>query len=156
MKINLKHICSFWIFILFSQTAYSQDIEPNLPKVNIRLSFLLVPFTPLSTLEVATVKNITLQLETNFNHIHGVNIKYYLNKRMDKGYIFVGSAFLQDNFLTQDLKTTFLPYVGYGYVYRFGISTKWIFDSRIGIGPTLNSDNIIIFPVIKTGIGRIF
>jgi hypothetical protein len=49
-----------------------------------------------------------------------------------------------------------LPYIGYGYAHRFGKNKDLIFDSRIGIGPTINADKNIIVPVLKTGIGKIF
>jgi hypothetical protein len=114
------------------------------------------PITPLLTLEIRTFENITIQLETNFVNTHGANLKYFVKERMNKDYIFVGTAFVESDFLRKDSKTTVLPYVGYGYAYRFGKSNDWIFDSRVGIGRTINADKNTILPVIKTGIGKTF
>jgi hypothetical protein len=38
----------------------------------------------------------------------------------------------------------------------WGNKNQWTFDSRIGLGRTLNADNNAIYPVLKTGIGRVF
>jgi hypothetical protein len=122
--------------------------------MNIRLSFLLFPFSPLLTLEVRTIGNLTLQGETNFINTHGVNIKYYTTQRMEKSYFFVGSAFVSNATLRADKKSTTLFYAGYGYAHIF--KNNWTFDSRIGIGPTLNADKNSVYPVIKLGAGKRF
>ncbi len=75
---------------------------------------------------------------------------------MDKDYIFAGTAFVQNVLLRVDKKSTYLPYLGYGYAHRFGSSRQWVFDSRIGLGATTNADKNGIYPVIKTGLGRTF
>ncbi len=64
--------------------------------------------------------------------------------------------FLKSEYLRKDKSITFLPYVGYGYAHRFGKSNAWIFDSRLGIGKTINADKNTILPVIKTGLGLTF
>lgn len=152
-------------YLLFStiviKAQSNEPISPSnkskLPTFNIKLSFLVFPpFSPLLTLESRTFQNLTIQLETNFINTHGVNLKYFISERMNGHYIFVGNAFLESDYLRKDKKITFLPYAGYGYAYRFGKTKAWTFDSRIGIGQTLNADSNIILPVIKTGIGRTF
>ncbi len=143
--------------ILIGFALKAQVSEPTLPTANLRLSFLIFPpFSPLLTFEMRTFDKITVQLETNFMNTHGVNIKYFTNERMNGHFVFVGTAFLQNDFLRKDLKTTFLPYAGYGYAHRFGDKNKWIFDNRLGIGGTINADKNGIYPVLKTGIGRTF
>ena len=152
----MKKIVLFGILMLGLQN-YSQNLEQKIPFANVRLSMLIFPpITPLLTLEIRTFDKITLQLETNFVNTHGVNLKCFLKERMDKDYLFIGTAFVESDFLRKDLKTTFLPYIGYGYAYRFGKNGDWIFDNRIGIGHTLNADKNTIIPVIKTGIGKTF
>jgi hypothetical protein len=127
------------------------------PSANIRLIFLIFPpITPLLTFEIRTFENLTVQLETNFINTHGVNLKYFVKERMSGHFIFVGSAFIESDFLRKDSSITFLPYAGYGYAYRFGKSKAWIFDSRLGIGATINADKNTFLPVLKTGIGRTF
>ena len=126
------------------------------PTANVRLSFLLFPFTPLLTVEVRTIGNLTLQLETNFVNTHGANLKYFIKNRMDGHYVFTGIALVENKLLRQDNKITFLPYAGYGYAYRFGNKKQWTFDNRIGIGVTTNADRNSVYPVIKTGVGRVF
>ncbi len=138
---------------LFVATV-SIKAQNTAPFMNIRLSFLLFPFSPLLTLEVRTIGNITLQGETNFVHTHGVNIKYYTASRMEKNYFFVGSAFVSNALLRTDKKPTTLLYAGYGYAHIF--KNNWTFDSRIGIGPTLNADKNSVYPVIKLGAGKRF
>jgi hypothetical protein len=72
----------------------AQTIESKIEKLNVRLSFLVFPvFSPLLTLETSTFRNLTVQLETNFVDTHGINLKYFLNDRMNEHYIFAGSAF---------------------------------------------------------------
>jgi hypothetical protein len=83
-------------------------------------------------------------------------LKYFIKDRMDGDYIFTGIALVENKLLRADIKTTFLPYAGYGYAYRFGNKKQWTFDNRIGIGATTNADKNSVYPVIKTGIGRIF
>ena len=148
----------FLIFCLISifTKVQSQTIDPKIPNANVRVSFLLFPFTPLLTFEVRTFGNVTLQLETNFVNIHGANLKYFTKDRMNGNYVFLGTAFVEDKTLRKDLATTILPYVGYGYAHRFGNNKSWTFDSRLGIGPTINADKNGIYPIIKTGIGKTF
>jgi hypothetical protein len=140
--------------IIFITFAFSIKAQSDAPFANIRLSFLLFPFSPLLTLEVRTVGNLTLQGETNFAKIHGVNLKYYTTERMGKSYFFIGSAFVSDATLRVDLKNTTLLYAGYGYAHI--VKNNWTFDSRIGIGPTINADKNSVYPVIKLGAGRRF
>lgn len=143
--------------LFFVLKNYAQNSEPKISYANIRLSMLIFPpITPLLTVEIHTFNKLTLQLETNFVNTHGVNLKYFLKERMDKDFLFIGTAFVESDFLRKDFKTTFLPYIGYGYAYRFGKNRDWIFDNRIGIGHTLNADKNMIIPVIKTGFGKTF
>jgi hypothetical protein len=148
----------FFTYLIFSAAVFkAQSDEPKLPTINIRLSFLIFPpFSPLLTFETRTVQNLTVQLETNFINTHGVNLKYFFKERMDKHYLFVGNAFIESDYLRKDKKITYLPYAGYGYAYRFGKTKAWTFDSRLGLGRTINSDNNSILPVLKTGIGHLF
>ncbi|KOY84485.1 hypothetical protein AD998_21065 [bacterium 336/3] len=141
-------ICVFVFYMTKGQT------KP--PSANIRLSFLIFPFTPLLTVEVKTIGNLTLQFESNFVNTHGVNLKYFLKNRMDGHYVFTGVALIENKLLRKDEQITFLPYAGYGYAYRFGNRKHCIFDNRIGIGSTTNADNNSIYPVIKTGVGYTF
>jgi hypothetical protein len=131
---------------LYLQVCFSQTEKVIQPSANIRLSFLLFPFTPLLTVEVRTIENLT----------HGANLKYFIKKRMEADYLFTRIALVENKLLRKDNKTTFLPYAGYGYAYRFGKKNKWTFDNRIGIGASTNADKNAFYPVIKTGIGRIF
>jgi hypothetical protein len=64
--------------------------------------------------------------------------------------------FIESDYLRKDKQITFLPYAGYGYAHRFGKSKAWIFDTRLGLGQTINADNNTILLVLKTGIGRTF
>ncbi len=150
-------IIIFLCLFSMSLRLQAQTNEPKLPVGNIRLSFLIFPpFSPLLTLEMRTFDKITIQLETNFINTHGINLKYFINERMNKHFVFVGTAFIENDFLRKDKNIAFLPYAGYGYAYRFGKSNAWTFDSRLGIGRTTNADNNAIYPVLKTGIGRTF
>ena len=145
------------VLFLYNSTISAQLTEQNIPFANVRLSFLVFPpITPLLTLEFRTLNKLTIQLETNFVNTHGFNLKYFTKERMNEDFIFIGTAFVESDFLRKDLKSTILPYIGYGYAYRFGKSNDWIFDSRIGIGRTINADKNTILPVIKTGIGKTF
>jgi hypothetical protein len=138
-------------FILSSLVLQAQNNEPFM---NVRLSFLLFQFSPLLSLEVRTIGNLTVQGETNFTNTHGVNLKYYTTQRMGKSYLFVGSAFVSNAFLRKDKKPATLLYGGYGYAHIF--KNDWVFDSRLGIGPTINADTNSVYPVIKLGIGKRF
>jgi hypothetical protein len=152
----MRAIIFLGLFCMFAKLQ-AQTNEPKLPIGNIRLSFLIFPpFTPLLTLETRTFDKLTVQLETNFITTHGVNLKYFIKSRMTEHFIFVGCAFIENDFLRKDKDITFLPYAGYGYAHRFGKSNAWTFDSRLGIGKTINADNNAIYPVLKTGIGRTF
>ncbi len=144
------------VFLLVFRVGFSQAIHPKVPSVNVRLSVLIFPFSPLLTLEVKMLGETTVQLETNFKNTHGVNLKYYLKDSMDKDFLFIGTALVKNKLLRQDLQLTLLPYLGYGYAYRFGKSKNWILDNRFGIGITTNSDNNGLYPILKTGIGRTF
>lgn len=143
-------------YFICVNSAFSQTNSIENPTINLRASILLFPTTPLLTLEVRAIGSFTLQFESNFVNTHGINIKYFLNERMNKSYVFSGIAFVENELLRTDGKATLLPYLGNGYAYRFGNKSNWTFDSRIGIGPTLNADINSVYPVIKTGIGRIF
>ncbi len=152
----MRIIISFCLFSIFS-SIQAQTKEHKKPIGNIRLSFLIFPpFSPLLTLEMRTFNKLTIQLETNFVNTHGANLKYFTNQTMNKHFVFLGTALIENSFLRKDKNITFLPYAGYGYTYRFGKSNAWILDNRIGIGRTLNADNNATYPVLKTGIGRIF
>lgn len=144
------------VFLFCCRHALAQAEPRQNANFNARISFLLFPFTPLLTLEIRTLDKLTLQVETNFFNTHGVNLKYYLENRIDKHYLFSGLALVENRNLRRDLRINYLLYAGYGYVHRFGSKNKWIFDSRAGIGPTINADQNAVYPVIKTGIGRIF
>jgi hypothetical protein len=143
-------------FALSVSQSHAQSTEPKTPIANVRLSFLLFPFSPLLTVELRTFGSVTLQVETNFASTHGANLKYFIKDRMEGHYVFVGTAFVENKLLRKDLKATILPYIGYGYAYRFGKTKAWTFDSRFGIGATINADKNGIYPIIKAGIGRIF
>ena len=119
-----------------------------------RLSLLVVPATPLLTLEVRTFGRFTLQGETNFTHTHGLNARYYLHQPMQGGFVFIGSAWVQNVLLRQDHGTTTLPYAGGGYAW--GLGTRWTADARAGLGPALNADQRRVYPVVKIGAGRKF
>lgn len=143
-------------FIFCSIQGYSQSSKNKFPNANIRLSFLLYPFTPLLSFEVKTIEKLTLQLESNFVNTHGPNLKYYLSSRMEGQYLFTGLALVENKLLRADNKITFLPYIGYGYAQQIGNKKRWTFDNRIGIGATTNADNNGIYPILKTGFGRKF
>lgn len=152
----MKKVITLILLCVVSK-QFSQNLEQKIPFANIRLSFLVFPpITPLLTIEFRTFDKVTMQIETNFVNTHGANLKYFLKERMNKDFLFIGTAFVANDFLRKDLKTTFLPYLGYGYAYRFGKNNDWIFDSRIGLGRTINADKNTIIPVIKTGIGKTF
>lgn len=152
----MRTIIFLCLLCIFS-TVQAQTNKPKLPIGNVRLSFLIIPpISPLLTFEVRTFDKLTVQLETNFVTTHGANLKYFINERMNGHFMFIGTAFIESDFLRKDKSITFLPYAGYGYAYRFGKSNAWTFDSRLGIGRTTNADNVAIYPVLKTGIGRTF
>lgn len=143
------------INLLFLSNAVAQNTINIQPKANIRLSFLLYPFTPLLSFEFNTFKRFTIQLETNFKQTHGVNLKYYPGKSMSGHYWFSGLALLKNQQLRSDEKNVFLPYLGYGFALSFGKRKLWTFDNRCGIGRTINAERNFFFPVVKTGIGRL-
>ncbi len=143
--------------LLSTLKIQAQKNETKLPTANVRLSFLIFPpFSPLLTLEVRTFQSLTVQLETNFVNTHGINLKYFIKERMNGHYIFLGTALLESEYLRKDKNLVYLTYVGYGYAHRFGKTKAWVFDSRIGFGKTINADNNLFLPVLKTGIGRTF
>jgi len=152
----MKILIPLVFFFLSLQHGFAQENTIDNPTVNLRVSILLFPTTPLLTLEVRTIGKLTLQFESNFNTTHGINAKYFLRERMNESYLFMGIASVENSLLRTDLKPTFLPYVGYGYANRFGSKKQWTFDSRIGLGVTTNADSNGVYPVIKTGIGRIW
>jgi len=140
------------VFVLFfSLSAYAGNAT-----INLRLSLLLFPATPLLTIETQTVGNLPLQLESNFSNTHGVNLKWFPNERMKKDYVFIGTAAVSNKLLREDKQYTFLPYVGYGFAKRFGQEKNWTWDTRAGLGGTLNADNNSFYPIVKTGVGRAF
>lgn len=145
----------FFVIILLHYTIITFGQIEN-PKINIRGSFLLFPFTPLLTVETKMIGKLTIQAETNFKNTHGTNLKWFTNEPMNKGYIFSGIAFVKNSELRKDKSYTLLPYTGYGFAYQFGKNKRWIWDSRCGLGATLNADKNIIVPVIKTGWGKLF
>ena len=152
----MKSIIIFCLLCICAKVK-AQITDPKLPTVNVRLSFLVFPpLTPLLTVEVRTMGKLTVQLETNFVNTHGTNLKYFTRERMNGHYLFVGTAFIESDFLRKDKNITFLPYAGYGYAHRFGKTNQWLFDNRLGIGRTFNADKNLILPVLKTGIGRVF
>ena len=126
---------------------------PPPPRFNVRLS-LLLPFTPLLTVEARVGGLLTLQGETNFRRVHGLNVRYYLRQSMRGGFVFVGSALVRDVFLRADNRTTVLPYAGYGHAWPLG--PHWTADARAGLGPALNADAPRVYPVVKIGVGRKF
>jgi hypothetical protein len=97
------------VLIFCFHNCFAQTEKEINPTANVRLSFLLFPFTPLLTVEVRTIGNITLQLETNFVNTHGANLKYFVKNRMDGHYVFTGIALVENKLLRQDKKITFLP-----------------------------------------------
>jgi len=145
-----------FISFLSIQKCFGQSDKEIKSVANVRLSFLIFPFTPLLSVEFRTIGNFTLQVETNFINTHGVNLKYFIKERMDGHYVFTGLALVENKLLGEDNRIVFLPYAGYGYAYRFGNKKQWTFDSRIGVGITTNADRNTGYPVIKTGIGRTF
>jgi hypothetical protein len=149
-------LIAFLFCLLYFQKGFCQTEKAIQPTANVRLSFLLFPFTPLLTVEIRTIGNLTIQGESNFVNTHGANLKYFIKDRMNGDYVFTGVALVENKLLRADKKITFLPYAGYGYAYRFGNKKQWTFDNRIGIGATTNADRNSVYPVIKTGIGRIF
>ena len=124
----MKKLVPCLLFLLYIPNCFSQNDFIENPTINLRASILLFPTTPLLTLEVRTFGNFTLQFESNFSDTHGINAKYYLEERMSESYLFVGSAFVENELLRADLKSTFLPYMGYGYAHRFGHKKQWTFD----------------------------
>jgi hypothetical protein len=140
----------------FAQESPALPALPAPPSFNVRLSFLAFPLTPLLTVETRTFGNFTVQLETNFINTHGINLKYFVRERMDGAFVFVGSAFVRNVLLRRDAEVAALPYAGFGYALRFGPDRGWDFDSRIGLGRTLDADVNRFYPVVKTGVGRVF
>ncbi len=136
---------------LLAVTGYTQ---PNPPIFSVRLSVLAVPFTPLLTVECRAVGNLTVQGETNFGRIHGVNLKYYLHAPLERGYVFVGNAFVRSESLREDGRSALLPYAGWGYAHV--MAHNWAVDGRLGVGPILNADHTGIYPVLKIGVGKRF
>ncbi len=140
--------------VLAAHPSRGQLSDAPPPAVSVRLSCLLVPFTPLLTVEVKAVGPLTLQGETNFGHTHGLNLKWYRWAVMQGGYGFVGAAWVRHSLLRADNRTTWLPYVGGGYAWAFG--RHWAIDARAGLGPAVNADLLRLYPVVKVGAGRRF
>ncbi len=89
-----KLLLFYFSFIMLSTQA--QTIKEKQFTANARLSFLLLPaFSPLLTLEMKAIKKSTIQLETNFINTHGLNYKYFFKERMNKHFVFLGTAFLK-------------------------------------------------------------
>jgi hypothetical protein len=149
----MKRITLIFVLMTYCLKVKSQSTQPH---INVRLSFLIFPFSPLLTVESKVIGNVSLQGETNFVNTHGINLKYFLKENMANDYIFIGNAFVTNKILRDDQKSTIIPYLGYGYAYRFGNNRSWTFDSRLGIGFSTNADKNSIYPILKTGIGRLF
>lgn len=132
--------------------AEAAAAQPRL--FNVRLSFLAYPFTPLLSVELRCLPQMSLQAETNFSNIHGINIKAYASPAAEGGYLFLGAAFVSDKRLREDGGWTYLPYAGVGYSLPLGGS--WIGDTRLGFGPTLGANKVYWVPVLKAGVGRWF
>lgn len=124
---------------------------------SLRLSVLLFPpATPLLTVEFRAIDAVTVQLETNFVGTHGINIKYFVNQPMSGTYLFAGNAIVASRQLRADGSVALLPYVGGGYAHRFGSAHQWNLDTRVGFGSTINADENLWLPVVKTGLGYVF
>ena len=136
-----------------AQSSVPAPAAPPTPRASVRLS-LLLPFTPLLTVEVRATGYLTLQGETNFRRVHGLNVRYYLRQPLRGGFVFVGSALVRDALLRADERTTVLPYAGYGYAWALG--PRWTADARAGLGPAVNADSPRVYPVVKIGFGRKF
>ena len=133
--------------------AQGMGMAPRPPRISVRLSFLAVPFSPLLTLEARMLGPLTLQGETNFARIHGLNLKWYLRKSMQAGYVFAGSALISRSTLRSDGGSLVLPYAGYGYAWV--LKNNWTVDARAGLGPVLRADESVpVFPVLKVGAGK--
>lgn len=141
------------LVLVSARPGRAQSAPPPPARLSLRLT-LLLPFTPLLTAEVRVLGPLTLQGETNFQRIHGLNVRYYLRQPLQGGFVFVGSAFVRDAALRADGRTALLPYGGYGYAWPVG--PRWTADARAGLGPTLNADKLRIYPVVKIGFGRKF
>ncbi len=140
--------------VLAAHPGRGQLADSLPPAVSVRLSCLLVPFTPLLTVEVNVLGPLTLQGETNFGHTHGLNLKWYRRAVMQGGYGFAGVAWVRHPLLRADNRTTWLPYAGGRYAWAFG--RHWAIDARAGLGPALNADLLRFYPVMKLGAGRTF
>jgi hypothetical protein len=66
-------LIAFLFCLLYFQKGFSQTGKAIQPTANVRLSFLLFPFTPLLTVEIRTIGNLTIQGESNFVNTHGAN-----------------------------------------------------------------------------------
>lgn len=139
---------------LVAAPVRAQAPDRPAPVLNVRLSGLLFPFTPLLTLEVRTVGRLTVQGETNFGHIHGLNAKWFLREPLNGGYVFAGSAWVRHALLRQDGRAVVLPYTGYGHAWA--LDSRWVLDARAGLGPAVNADRVRVYPVLKVGAGRTF
>jgi hypothetical protein len=152
----MRNIITYCFILCHIGSIGQIDVKPK-SSLNIRLSCLLFPdFSPLLTIEAKVIHHLTIQLESNFYNTHGVNLKLYLKETMSRHYTFLGLALLNSKYLRADKKITYLPYIGYGYAFRFGKQSTWIFDNRIGLGKTINANRNYILPVIKSGIGKLF
>jgi hypothetical protein len=141
------------VAVLAGHLSVAQGMEARPPRISVRLSFLVVPFTPLLTLEARILGPLTLQGETNFARIHGLNVKWYLRKPMQEGYVFVGSALVRSSTLRPNGGSLVLPYAGYGYAWA--LRNNWTVDARAGLGPVLRADEFLpVFPVLKVGVGK--
>lgn len=141
-----------WVFIglliALGLPAWAQQAW----QTNVRLSFLLVPFTPLLTVETRLGNSpIAWQGETNFHQVHGLNLKLYLRQALEGPYAFVGQAWVADSRLRADKQYTQLPYAGAGWAWP--ISSWGQADARLGMGPAWNADTPAWYPVAKGGVG---
>ncbi|MCZ8354711.1 MAG: hypothetical protein O9340_08250 [Cyclobacteriaceae bacterium] len=151
----MKAFIAILLTLLF-HLSFAQTNEVLSARGNVRVSFLLYPFTPLVTVEARVFHKVTLQLESNFSTTHGINIKFFQSNDLKKYYFFTGLAFVENKLLREDLQNTLLPYAGVGFAKRFGKSKQWTFDNRFGIGRTIQADENGFYPVIKSGVGRVF
>lgn len=153
----MKALLIIWMSVAFHCSSWAQEKTQRKEIGNVRVSALLFPApTLLLTAEFSIARKFTLQLESNFVHTSGANFKYFLRASMQRSYVFTGIAFVENRLLRKDEKITFLPYIGWGYAHRWGRNKRWTFDTRIGLGSTTNADLNAIYPILKTGIGRIF
>lgn len=148
MKALILHL----LFLISQWPALAQQTPLHAPLLNVRASFLAFPFTPLLSLELRLLPHLTMQAETNFWNVHGLNFKAYAHSDLNGPYFFVGNAWVKHRALRQDGGFSILPYTGVGYAVPFGVG--WRADVRLGAGPMLFSERKGVYPVLKFGIGK--